>query len=167
MKSLGNRQFLLVVGYEDQRLLLGVTPGKIDYLCPLDSPQALNPDFSAMLAKTTNQQAWPYPAWKNYFYLRPYGFWQDLFLHFRLKPRPLPRHQSALPLLQRRPLLRPPLKLPPLAIHRVHWWICKLAMAMSAKISARPSKSWLWWRCWRWLRPWSCWWPASPGLSLY
>jgi flagellar biogenesis protein FliO len=57
MKSLGNRQFLLVVGYEDQRLLLGVTPGKIDYLCPLDSAQALNPDFSAMLAKTTNQQA--------------------------------------------------------------------------------------------------------------
>jgi flagellar biogenesis protein FliO len=53
MKSLGNRQFLLVVGYEDQRLLLGVTPGKIDYLCPLDSPHSTGADFSSMLAKTT------------------------------------------------------------------------------------------------------------------
>ena len=53
LKSLGNRQFLLVVGYEDQRLLLGVTPGKIDYLCPLDSPHSTGADFSAMLAKTT------------------------------------------------------------------------------------------------------------------
>ena len=57
MKSLGNRQFLLVVGYEDQRLLLGVTPGKIDYLCPLDSAQCMPPDFSAMLAKTNTQEA--------------------------------------------------------------------------------------------------------------
>ncbi len=57
MKSLGNRQFLLVVGYEDQRLLLGVTPGKIDYLCPLDSAQSIPPDFSAMLAKTNTQEA--------------------------------------------------------------------------------------------------------------
>jgi len=57
MKSLGNRQFLLVVGYEDQRLLLGVTPGKIDYLCPLDSAQSMTSDFSAMLSKTTHQEA--------------------------------------------------------------------------------------------------------------
>jgi flagellar biogenesis protein FliO len=57
MKSLGNRQFLLVVGYEDQRLLLGVTPGKIDYLCPLDSAQSMTSDFSAMLSKTTQQEA--------------------------------------------------------------------------------------------------------------
>ena len=57
MKSLGNRQFLLVVGYEDQRLLLGVTPGKIDYLCPLDSAQSMPPDFSAMLAKTNKQES--------------------------------------------------------------------------------------------------------------
>ena len=53
MKSLGNRQFLLVIGYDDQRLLLGVTPGKIDYLCPLDAPHSVGADFSTMLAKTT------------------------------------------------------------------------------------------------------------------
>jgi flagellar biogenesis protein FliO len=56
MKSLGNRQFLLVVGYEDQRLLLGVTPGKIDYLCPLDVPHSVSPDFDAILAKATKQE---------------------------------------------------------------------------------------------------------------
>lgn len=55
MKSLGNRQFLLVVGYEDQRMLLGVTPGKIDYLCPLDSVGTASKDFSAMLAASETQ----------------------------------------------------------------------------------------------------------------
>lgn len=34
-RSLGNRQFLVVVEYERERMLIGVTPGKIDYLCPL------------------------------------------------------------------------------------------------------------------------------------
>ena len=34
-RSLGNRQFLVVVEYERERVLLGITPGKIDYLCPL------------------------------------------------------------------------------------------------------------------------------------
>ena len=37
MRALGNRQFLLVVEYEQNRMLLGVTPGKIDYLCPLEA----------------------------------------------------------------------------------------------------------------------------------
>ncbi len=37
-RLLGNRQFLVVVEYENERVLLGVTPGKIDYLCPLPSP---------------------------------------------------------------------------------------------------------------------------------
>ena len=36
MRALGNRQFLLVVEYEQNRMLLGVTSGRIDYLCPLD-----------------------------------------------------------------------------------------------------------------------------------
>jgi flagellar protein FliO/FliZ len=47
-RPLGNRQYLLVVGYEDSRMLLGVTPGKIDYLCPLDSSSA-PADFGAMM----------------------------------------------------------------------------------------------------------------------
>ena len=49
MRSLGNRQFLLVVGYEEQRFLLGVTPGKIDYLCTLDSTGGTTRDFGAMM----------------------------------------------------------------------------------------------------------------------
>ena len=34
-KMLGNRQFLMVVEYDDAKILLGVCPGKIDYLTPL------------------------------------------------------------------------------------------------------------------------------------
>ena len=49
MRPLGNRQFLVVIGYEDTRMLLGVTPGKIDYLCPLDSSTVANSDFSALV----------------------------------------------------------------------------------------------------------------------
>lgn len=39
-RSLGNRQFLVVVEYESERVLLGVTPGRIDYLCPLSPVNA-------------------------------------------------------------------------------------------------------------------------------
>jgi flagellar protein FliO/FliZ len=53
-RPLGNRQYLLVVGYEDSRMLLGVTPGKIDYLCPLDSSSA-PADFSAMMGSVENK----------------------------------------------------------------------------------------------------------------
>ena len=53
-RPLGNKQYLLVVGYEDTRILLGVTPGKIDYLCPLDSSTA-PADFSAMMGSVDNK----------------------------------------------------------------------------------------------------------------
>jgi len=36
-KMLGNRQFLVVVNYDDNKMLIGVGPGQIQYLCPLDS----------------------------------------------------------------------------------------------------------------------------------
>ncbi len=36
-KSLGNRQFLVVASYEDKRFLLGVCPGRIELLTPLDA----------------------------------------------------------------------------------------------------------------------------------
>jgi len=36
-KMLGNRQFLVVVKYEDSKMLLGVGPGQIQLLCPLES----------------------------------------------------------------------------------------------------------------------------------
>ncbi len=49
-RMLGNRQFLMVVEYEDNKVLLGVGPGKIDYLTSLsgyrnDFP-TLEPQFS-------------------------------------------------------------------------------------------------------------------------
>jgi len=36
-RMLGNRQFIMVVEYEEQKILLGVGPGKIDYLTNLHS----------------------------------------------------------------------------------------------------------------------------------
>jgi flagellar protein FliO/FliZ len=35
-RSLGNRQYLLVADYEGRKFLLGVCPGRIDLLTPLD-----------------------------------------------------------------------------------------------------------------------------------
>jgi flagellar protein FliO/FliZ len=35
-KSLGNRQYLVVASYEGRKFLLGVCPGRIDMLAPLD-----------------------------------------------------------------------------------------------------------------------------------
>ena len=39
-KSLGNRQYLVVASYEDKKYLLGVCPGRIDLLTPLDGAPA-------------------------------------------------------------------------------------------------------------------------------
>ena len=36
-RSLGNRQFLVVASYEGKKFLIGVCPGRIDMLSPLDS----------------------------------------------------------------------------------------------------------------------------------
>jgi flagellar protein FliO/FliZ len=35
-RSLGNRQYLVVASYEGKKFLLGVCPGRIDMLAPLD-----------------------------------------------------------------------------------------------------------------------------------
>ena len=35
-RSLGNRQFLVVASYENKKFLIGVCPGRIDLLSPLD-----------------------------------------------------------------------------------------------------------------------------------
>jgi flagellar protein FliO/FliZ len=37
-RSLGNRQFLVVASYEGRKFLLGVCPGRIEMLAPLDGP---------------------------------------------------------------------------------------------------------------------------------
>ena len=55
MRPLGNRQFLIVVAYEDTRMLLGVTPGKIDYLCALDPQATPNPDFGRLVDEIENK----------------------------------------------------------------------------------------------------------------
>lgn len=38
-RSLGNRQYLVVAGYEDRKFLIGVTPGQIQLLARLDASQ--------------------------------------------------------------------------------------------------------------------------------
>jgi len=39
-RSLGNRQYLVVASYQNRKFLLGVCPGRIDLLSPLDEPAA-------------------------------------------------------------------------------------------------------------------------------
>ena len=41
-RGLGARQFLIVAEYENRKMLLGVCPGRIDYLCTLS---AVEPEF--------------------------------------------------------------------------------------------------------------------------
>lgn len=43
-RALGQRQFLAVVEYEGRKMLLGVCPGRIDYLCPLDGMEGSEGD---------------------------------------------------------------------------------------------------------------------------
>lgn len=57
---LGHKQFLAVVDYEGRKMLLGVCPGRIDYLCPLEGNEDAvgtenAPDFQQMLARKTGQ----------------------------------------------------------------------------------------------------------------
>ena len=49
MRALGNRQFLVVVEYENTRLLLGVSPGRIDHLYDLTVRETDTRDFSKMI----------------------------------------------------------------------------------------------------------------------
>lgn len=63
MRMLGNRQFLVVASYEHTKVLVGVSPGRIDYLCRLESglPEEVEPSapeegkgkaFSSLLPET-------------------------------------------------------------------------------------------------------------------
>jgi flagellar protein FliO/FliZ len=42
-RSLGNRQYLIVAAYEEKKLLLGVTPGRIKLLCDLSTDEETVP----------------------------------------------------------------------------------------------------------------------------
>ncbi|MBN2235388.1 MAG: FliO/MopB family protein, partial [Opitutales bacterium] len=53
-RMLGNKQFLVVVEHQDRKMLLGVGPGFISYLCPLSGSDEGNggmPGFEASLAQ--------------------------------------------------------------------------------------------------------------------
>ncbi len=45
-RMLGNRQFLIVAQYEDRKMLIGVCPGRIDYLCTLAGGEPEFPNLS-------------------------------------------------------------------------------------------------------------------------
>ena len=45
-RMLGNRQFLIVAEYEDRKVLLGVCPGRIDYLCSLAGAELEFPNIA-------------------------------------------------------------------------------------------------------------------------
>lgn len=45
-RALGGRQFLVVGRHGDQKFLLGVCPGRIDYLCPLETVSEGDPNES-------------------------------------------------------------------------------------------------------------------------
>jgi len=48
-RMLGNRQFLVVAQYEGKKMLIGVCPGRIDYLCNLGGGEGDDDHFSSML----------------------------------------------------------------------------------------------------------------------
>ena len=46
-RVLGNRQFLIVAEYESRKMLIGVCPGRIDYLCTLSGAESEFPRLTA------------------------------------------------------------------------------------------------------------------------
>lgn len=58
-KMLGGRQFLVVGDYQGERFLLGVCPGKIDFLCKLsrgDNPPKADFDHALREASQPNRE---------------------------------------------------------------------------------------------------------------
>ncbi len=47
-RMLGNRQFLIVAEYEQRKMLIGVCPGRIDYLCTLSGAE---PEFPRLASE--------------------------------------------------------------------------------------------------------------------
>ena len=47
-RMLGNRQFLIVAEYEHRKMLIGVCPGRIDYLCTLSGAE---PEFPRLASE--------------------------------------------------------------------------------------------------------------------
>jgi flagellar biosynthetic protein FliO len=55
-RMLGNRQYLMVVEYEDNKILLGVGPGKIDYLTSLSGFRDEFPSAEAQIDKKSIEE---------------------------------------------------------------------------------------------------------------
>lgn len=55
-RMLGNRQYIMVVEYEDKKILLGVGPGKIDYLTSLDGYKSDFPKIEPELERVSVQE---------------------------------------------------------------------------------------------------------------
>lgn len=53
IRSLGNRQFLVIVEYESTRLFLGVSQGRIDLLCHLGRDVPEGEDFAPLVREAT------------------------------------------------------------------------------------------------------------------
>ena len=52
-RMLGNRQYIMVVAYEDKKILLGVGPGRIDYLTSLDGYRNDFPNLEPQIDKNS------------------------------------------------------------------------------------------------------------------
>lgn len=48
-RMLGNRQFLMVAEYEGRKMLIGVCPGRIDYLCNLGGSGEKELNFASLV----------------------------------------------------------------------------------------------------------------------
>ncbi len=55
-RMLGNRQYIMVVEYEDNKILLGVGPGKIDYLTSLQGYRSDFPKLEPQIDNATVQE---------------------------------------------------------------------------------------------------------------
>jgi len=55
-RMLGNRQYIMVVEYEEKKILLGVGPGKIDYLTSLDGYRSEFPKIEPELERVSVQE---------------------------------------------------------------------------------------------------------------
>ena len=55
-RMLGNRQYIMVVEYEDNKILLGVGPGKIDYLTSLNGYRSEFPNLEPQIDKKSMQE---------------------------------------------------------------------------------------------------------------
>ena len=55
-RMLGNRQYIMVVEYEDNKILLGVGPGKIDYLTSLNGYRNDFPKLEPQFDKSSIQE---------------------------------------------------------------------------------------------------------------